>query len=141
MFIFQLKDRDLMQPTARRVMIIDDDPDDLELMELAIRDLDPKSACVTYIYPEEALKNLLAQDQNLLPQYIFIDINMPGLSGANVLKILRRESRFDDVIVTLYSTSMPQPVAEVLRGSGANHVFEKPVRLEAYSEIIRNIFM
>lgn len=121
-------------------MIIDDDQDDLDLMEEAIRNVDPRSTCFTHTYPEKALNTLLTQQPDLFPQYIFVDINMPGLSGANLLKALRKESRFDAVSVTLYSTSMPQTVAEALIASGANHVFEKPVRLDAYCQIIRNIF-
>jgi CheY-like chemotaxis protein len=95
--------------------------------------------CLSFIYPEEAIRVLLSKELAVLPAFIFIDINMPGVSGDKCLKALRSHKEFDQVVITLYSTSMPDTVAEALKTAGANFVFEKPVRIKMYSDIIRNI--
>jgi CheY-like chemotaxis protein len=123
----------------KTVIIIDDDPDDLDIMKQTIAGVDSSLLCISFIYPEEALRMLLSKELVVLPDFIFIDINMPVLSGDKCLKVLRSRTEFNDIKITLYSTSMPSPVAEALKSEGANYVFEKPVRLKAYSEIIAGI--
>lgn len=120
------------------VVLIDDDPDDLDLMKEAISMVDPKLKCVSYIYPEEAMRALLNK-RELLPGYIFIDINMPRMSGDKCLEVLRKESHFDPVVISLYSTSMPPAVTEALKTAGASHTFEKPVRMSTYVDILKKI--
>jgi CheY-like chemotaxis protein len=122
------------------VVLIDDDPDDLDLMKEAISMVDSKLECVSYIYPEEAMRALLGK-QDLLPRYIFIDINMPRMSGDKCLEALRKQRHFDPVVISLYSTSMPPAVTEALKSAGASHTFEKPVRMSTYVDILKGIVL
>jgi CheY-like chemotaxis protein len=123
----------------KTVIIIDDDQDDLDIMKQAIQNVDPNIFCLSFIYPEEALKIILSSDFVVTPDHIFIDINMPGLPGDKCLKAIRASKKHDHIPITLYSTSMPDTVAEALMSTGADHVFEKPVRLKTYKEILSNI--
>jgi DNA-binding NtrC family response regulator len=122
------------------VVLIDDDPDDLDLMKEAISMVDPRLECVSYVYPEEAMRALLTR-QDVIPGYIFIDINMPRMSGDKCLEALRKQSHFDPVVISLYSTSMPPAVTEALKIAGASHTFEKPVRMSTYVDILKRIVM
>ena len=124
---------------AKTVIIIDDDQDDLDMMKQAIKSVDPELLCISFIYAEEALRLLLSKELVVLPDFIFIDINMPGITGDKCLKALRIRAEFNEIAITLYSTSMPEPVAEALKTAGADFVFEKPVRLKTYSEILKKI--
>lgn len=124
---------------ARTVFIIDDDQDDLDIMKQAIMNVDESLLCLSFIYPEEALRVLLSKELVVYPDFIFIDINMPGITGDKCLKLIRSRKELDNIIITLYSTSMPDTVAEALKFLGANFVFEKPVRVKAYSHILENI--
>ena len=124
---------------AKTVIIIDDDQDDLDIMKQAIKSVDPDLLCISFIYAEEALRLLLSKELVVLPDFIFIDINMPGITGDKCLKALRSRVEFDEIAIALYSTSMPETVAEALKTAGADFVFEKPVRLKTYSEILKKI--
>ena len=124
---------------SRTVVIIDDDQDDLEIMKLTIQSIDPGIFCLCFIYPEEALRVILGKEFVVTPDFIFIDINMPGLSGDKCLKAIRADNSVAKTVITMYSTSMPETVAEALKTNGANHVFEKPVKLKAYAEILSRI--
>jgi len=126
---------------SKTVIIIDDDQDDLDIMKEAIHRVDASLLCIDFIYAEEALRVLLSKQLVVRPDFIFIDINMPGMTGDKCLKILRSDIEFDDSEITLYSTSMPDTVAEALKASGANFVFEKPVRLKGYSDILQSILL
>jgi CheY-like chemotaxis protein len=120
------------------VVLIDDDPDDLDLMKEAIALVDSRLNCVSYVYPEEAMRVLLTKT-DFLPRYIFIDINMPRMSGDKCLEALRKHPHFDPVVIALYSTSMPPAVTEALKIAGASYTFEKPVRMSTYIDILKKI--
>lgn len=125
-----------MDKARLSVAVIDDDQDDLEIMEQVIGGLDDGIKCHLYMYPHEAVDKLVNAPGDLLPRYIFIDINMPGLSGDKCLAILRGKPAFDNVQIIMYSTSMPEKTAQQLRAAGANFVFEKPVRIKDYADIL-----
>jgi CheY-like chemotaxis protein len=121
------------------VAVIDDDQDDLEIMEHVISGLDAEIECSLYMYPQEAVEKLVKASVNERPNYIFIDINMPGLTGDKCLQIFRGRPDFADVQIIMYSTSMPGQTAQQLRAAGANFVFEKPVRMKDYADILGSI--
>jgi CheY-like chemotaxis protein len=123
----------------RTVILIDDDQEDLDIMKEAIEVVDSTLRCMSFVYPQEALRVLLSNELAVPPDFVFIDINMPGMTGDKCLKALRNQKEFNDVVITLYSTSMPETVAEALKSAGANFVFEKPVRLKTYTEILKSI--
>lgn len=123
------------------VAVIDDDQDDLEIMEQVIDGLDAEIECFLYLYPQDAIDELVSAADDQRPGFIFIDINMPGLSGDKCLQILRGNPAFQDVQIIMYSTSMPGKTAQQLRAAGANFVFEKPVRIKDYTDIIGAILM
>lgn len=124
---------------ARTVILIDDDPDDLAIIKEVISSVDPTLVCISFIYPDEALRVLLSKELVVIPDLIFIDINMPGISGDKCLKALRNDQSFKEVYVAIYSTSMPPAVSEALKQIGANYTFEKPVRMGRYTEIVQTI--
>lgn len=124
---------------ARTVIIIDDDPDDLDIMKQAVLEVAPSLQCISFIYPQEALRILLSNELMVRPEYIFIDMNMPVVTGDQCLKAIRADKSFERVTIAVYSTSMPEAVKEALRDSGANFVFEKPVRMRAYVEKLAEI--
>jgi len=121
------------------VAVIDDDQDDLEIMEQVTLGLHAGIVCDLYIRPTEGVEKIIAAPETKRPTHIFIDINMPGLSGDKCLKIFRGNSDFDDVRIIMYSTSMPEKTTQQLLGAGANFVFEKPVRIKDYAEILEDL--
>ncbi|MBC7849867.1 MAG: response regulator [Chitinophagaceae bacterium] len=124
---------------SKTIILIDDDSDDLYIMKTAIAAVDSAALCLSFIYPDEALRVLLSQELVFRPNYVFIDINMPVTTGDKCLRELRANRDFDDVFIAMYSTSMPEPVAETLLNFGANYTFEKPAHMSAYSKIINEI--
>jgi len=122
----------------KTVVIIDDDSDDLEIMKEALTHVDSSLLCISFVYPDEAIR-LLAKELILLPDYIFIDINIPRISGHECLTTLRKIKEFDDVPIIMYSTSMPANVSDSLKKSGANFTFQKPFEFNDYVNILERI--
>ncbi len=122
----------------KTVVIIDDDADDLEIMRDALAHIDPTFLCMGFGYPDEAI-HLLSTELILLPDFIFIDINIPRISGRECLLQLRSMTEFDKVPIIMYSTSMPPSVAETLTRDGASFAFQKPFGFHDYIEILQRI--
>ena len=122
----------------RTAILIDDDRDDLEILEEAIKQVDNSVRCISFLFCDDALNKILTNSSGV-PNYIFIDMNMPRLNGNECLKELRRDPKLKNVPIAMLSTSMPSPVAQTLRENGATFTFQKPIALEDYEHILKPI--
>jgi CheY-like chemotaxis protein len=122
----------------KTVFLIDDDPEDLQFMRDALNNVDSSILCVSFVYPEEAIK-LLTRELIALPDYLFIDINMPKINGEDCLRRLRTNEKFLTIPIILYSTSMPKEVSEKLLKAGANFTFAKPNTQREYRQVLESI--
>jgi CheY-like chemotaxis protein len=122
----------------KKVVLIDDDVDELALIREAIDLYYGPVECLTYIDPEEALKAILMSIETR-PDVIFIDINMPKLTGDMCLEVLRNELRLDDVVIAILSTVMePENILFFLR-KGADFAFKKPYQAEGYRQVVLTV--
>ena len=93
-------------PPKNIVLYADDDPDDLELVKDAFSSYSHNVEVVACTDGSQALSyinNLSHEDPT--PCLIILDINMPILSGKEVLVRLREKERFNDIPVVLFTTS------------------------------------
>ncbi|MBA2329320.1 MAG: response regulator [Flavisolibacter sp.] len=96
-----------MPPTQKNIILYaDDDPDDLELVQEAFRKYAANVDVLTATDGSQALSYLLSINEGEpTPCLIILDINMPMLSGKDVLVRLRQEERFEATPVVLFTTS------------------------------------
>jgi CheY-like chemotaxis protein len=110
-------------------LIIDDDVEDQEIFLEALKQVDPTVVCYTATSGEEAFKKM-ETEVVLLPDLIFLDLNMPKLNGKQVLKEIKNSRLLRDVPVIMYSTSFaPRDIDEV-KQIGAIHHLLKPSRFD-----------
>ena len=89
--------------STTKVLLADDDQDDRELFSEALASLDSNIAYEGVEDGKEALEKL--QTKATRPSIIFLDINMPVMSGWDVLKQLKSNEQYGDIPVIVYSTS------------------------------------
>jgi DNA-binding NtrC family response regulator len=123
----------------RTVVLIDDDQDDLDILKEAILKVDANSLCTSFIYPDEAIR-VISKELTITPTYLFVDINMPRMSGDKCVSALRKQKMFDNSIITVLSTSLPHEVSKALKDLGANFTFQKPLNMDGYIRILQNVF-
>jgi CheY-like chemotaxis protein len=124
---------------AKAIVIIDDDPDDIDILKEAIIVVDKSAACFGYNDPEEAIGNLL-NDLVVLPTHIFLDVNMPKLTGDKCLKQIKQHPAFNDAVFIILSTGMLHEDSERFKKRGADFTFTKPVSLLDYEKMLKQIF-
>lgn len=101
---------------------IDDDPEDLDIFYKAVKTVNPLAKCLLARDAKEAL-NLLRDA--IIPDYIFLDINMPMMNGKTVLTELRQNKKLEAVPVIMYSTSINPNETEEYSALGADQFLSK----------------
>ena len=105
--------------------LADDDIDDQMLFVEALSEINTSIQCTLAKNGEEAL--LLLKDYPApLPDFIFLDLNMPRMSGIRCLAELKKIDSLKMVPVIIYSTSSQKEYIDESLKLGARNFFVKP---------------
>lgn len=105
-------------------MIIDDDQDDRFFFKEAIEGMLKSSVCLEASDCLDALNQL--RNAEKLPDFIFLDVNMPGKDGRECLKELKKDTKLKSIPVIMYSTTFSEKSIEDFRKLGSLHYLTKP---------------
>lgn len=120
-----------------RILVVEDLNSDALLMREALRDVG-LAGDLTYVADGRAALDLL-QGGGPLPQLMLLDLNLPGLSGREVLDRVRADARLAELpIVVLTTSGAPADVAFAYTHR-ANAYVRKPNGFEALSAVARAI--
>lgn len=75
-----------------------------------------------------------------LPDLIILDQNMPKINGLRALQLLKADSRYAHIPVSIYSTYIDDELIKNALACGACHVVSKPTSKEGYNEMIDDLF-
>ncbi len=114
------------------VLLADDDKDDRFLFGKAIAKLDHNIALHVVNNGEQLMKYLLT-DGVVVPDVVFLDLNMPRKNGAECLQLIKSHEKLKGVEVIIYSTSLRETVADVLYNNGAYYYLQKCT----FSDLVR----
>jgi two-component system response regulator len=129
-----------------KILIIDDNPDDVTLTLRALRKNNITNAVEVAADGEEALRMLLPPDEppggpDALPALILLDLNMPKVSGLEVLRSLRADSRTKYLPVVVLTTSTEERDIVKTYDLGANSFVRKPVSFNEFLDAVRLLGM
>jgi two-component system alkaline phosphatase synthesis response regulator PhoP len=111
----------MSQPNSARILIADDNPQGLELLEAYLSGTD--YAVATAVDGEETLRKV----QSFQPDLILLDIMMPKISGFEVCKRLKANPATQDIVV-LMVTALDQPHdIDKAVDAGTNDFLTKPI--------------
>jgi CheY-like chemotaxis protein len=122
---------------AITIFLIDDDQDDQEIFLLALQKIDTNIDCRVAGDGAEGLKALT--DRSFLPDFIFVDMNMPRINGIDCLVGIRRIGHLEHVKVIVYSTSADPGITAQCKAAGADEVLIKPPLIRELVESLRTI--
>ncbi len=121
------------------ILMVDDDLDDCGFFTEIVGEIDSSSTVVSVHDGIDALNYLEAQ--TVLPDIVFLDINMPRMNGKQLFLIMQKDERFQSIPVIIYSTSIPDREARYYQSYGATTLVKPSTYQslkEALSEIILN---
>ena len=134
-----------MIPGDLDVLLVQDNPHDVELALRPLRDLSPEPRIGVARDGEEALDYLLARAGyrhrlgSPLPRLVVIDLKLPKLDGIEVLRALRASPRTGSVpVVMMVPASEPRELTQCYQ-IGANSCVRKPVEFPAFYATIQSV--
>jgi len=120
--------------------VVDDDADDRDIFTMALGCIRHKTRCITAKSGEEALE-LLKKNEEFIPDFIFLDINMPRVNGKECLIEMRKMERLKKVPIYMYSTSFTDKDKVETLSLGATDYFVKPYSVKILIEILSKIIL
>lgn len=127
-----------MTKPVLRCLMVDDDQDDQEIFLMALNKTGLNVQCETAIDGNEGLRKL--QQMKPLPDYVFLDLNMPNCDGKCCLSNIRKIKAFNEVPVIIYSTSSYiNDIRDSLK-LGATGFITKPANVNELVDILTQIF-
>lgn len=127
----------IMQPIARslNIYLADDDQADCLLFKEAVEEL-PVNVTLTIVHNGEQLLDLLSQEGNLLPDVLFLDLNMPRKNGFAALGQIKRNEKLLDLPVIVYSTANDPARIKMVFRDAAHYYIRKPAKFSELKEVI-----
>ena len=117
--------------------IIDDDREDQEIFSIAIEEIDSRIQCIPAFDGVDAIEKL---KQDFMPDFIFLDLNMPRMGGKETLKEIRKIKTLQAVPVIAYSTSSQARDVDDMRALGADYFITKPPDITTLTAKVREVF-
>lgn len=120
--------------TDLTIFYTDDDEDDLSIFSDAVESLSVKIQLKTYSGGDKLLTAIYNPPPT--PHVVFLDLNMPGKNGFDVLTELRNSDKKTNIPIVIFSTSNEPGIIEKCRSLGANLFITKPVLMK---DIVKSI--
>jgi CheY-like chemotaxis protein len=120
-----------------RILYIDDDPDDRHIFLETVRSIDETLVCTT---AKDGLDALSFLDSKQLPHVIFLDINMPLMSGITCLAEIKGNKNTARIPVIIFTTSANLNEMEQCMKMGAKEFLHKPSSYSELKEILARVF-
>lgn len=121
------------------ILLVDDSPDDVALTLRALKKNGMTNHVDVAADGEEALQYLLPDGggEAPLPALVLLDINLPKVSGLEVLRVIRAHDRTRYLPVVMLTTSNEQRDIVETYDLGANSYVRKPVVFGDFLEAVR----
>ncbi|MES2690048.1 MAG: response regulator [Bacteroidota bacterium] len=119
--------------------LVDDDKDDQEIFGLALEKIALPVALITADDGYLALEKFDAEP-DFIPDFIFLDLNMPRINGIQCLTELKKAERLRDIPVIIFSTSSEQSHKDQIRTLGAEGFITKPSSINELAKLLSDVF-
>ena len=120
-----------------QIYLVDDDSEEAELFDEAIDRIDESIEVVWRNDVMEALEELMGADRQ--PDVLFLDLNIPRVSGKQLLQLLRNNKQTKDIPIVIYSTSISKKDIEDTQPYGVKAFVQKPESFSVLVERLRDV--
>ncbi len=124
----------------KKIVLVEDDPDHADLIIKALWEEDLETEIIlvqngmeTIDYFQELSVKWNGQIEYKI-KLIILDLNLPKVSGMDILKFLKKNSKYGKIPVIVLSTSSDQKTIDEAYKNRANGYFVKPASYEEFVE-------
>src|SRR5262245_30883267 len=102
------------------ILIVDDEPNIVELVRMTLEDHRVR------VMDAGDGQRALALAHTAPPHLVFLDVNLPDMSGVEVCRQLRRDGRFAETKVVMLTAAAQESDVALGLAAGADHYLTKP---------------
>jgi two-component system chemotaxis sensor kinase CheA len=119
----------------KKVWIVDDDEEMTRAIGLMLKMLDCE--VMMFFNARAAAQTLLT---GINPEMLILDINMPEVSGLDLLEFLRRRNEWKSLPIIMLSSEAADSMVERALQLGADSYLTKPVTIEELEKAMADVF-
>lgn len=123
---------------SKFIILGEDDIDDQEILEEVFSSVDTDLSLQFFSNGKQVLSHLENSKDNL-PCLIVLDFNMPELNGADILKILSKDQRYEKIPKIIWSTSDAPVFRSMCLELGASDYLVKPSKINALQDMVKHM--
>ncbi|AKJ30338.1 response regulator [Caldimonas brevitalea] len=121
----------------KELVLVDDNPDQLELLSLALEVSPLARPVVTFGSGSDCVQAL--ERGVVTPGLVVLDVNLPGLDGPDTVRRIRRIATAAGVPIVMLSTSDQAGDIQRSRDSGADGYVLKPHGDRSWADVIAEL--
>src|SRR5436305_8900437 len=121
----------------KMILLIDDDQDDIDIFCHALQESRVPFYCISMNTVDNALSFLA--NTLIEPEFIFVDIHMPGTNGKECLKQLKANPKYKHIPLIIYSTTKLKTEIEEVYSLGADYFVTKTPTFELMVHVITRV--
>ncbi|GIE98446.1 response regulator [Paractinoplanes rishiriensis] len=119
---------------ADLIFVVEDSDEDVEAIGRAIGRSHPGLRVEFFRSGTEVLPRLAAGIDR--PRLLLLDLNMPGESGLDVIKQIRRHDGLADLTVVVFTSSEEPAEADACYAAGADSYIYKPLNFALFQSVL-----
>jgi CheY-like chemotaxis protein len=133
---------EVMETKELRVMLVEDDPEDVAFTKIILRKAGLDRNLLVALDGKEAIEDLVRLKENgsTIPDLILLDINLPDISGIDLLTKLKRDHKLSRIPVVMLTGSNVDDDIQKSYDLGASTYLVKPISKDALMLVIENLF-
>jgi two-component system response regulator len=121
-----------MPEAARTILLVEDNPDDVAVIKRAFRSTFSTRQVLHAETGDEALDYLFARGAHHgrdagMPEIVFVDLNLPGMSGLEVVRRMRTDERTRRITIVVMTATREDEEILSCFNQGANFFIRKLV--------------
>lgn len=129
-----------MTSRSMTILLVEDNPGDVLLVREALSDSDLLHTLRVVVDGEDALEQLRADGvADTLPDLVLLDVRLPGISGHDVLGVIKADICLGVLPVVMLSSSARDADVRTAYERHASCYVAKPARLDDYVEAVGRI--
>ena len=127
------------------IVLIEDNPDDAELTIRALKKGNISNNLIHLMDGAEALEFIFCtgkfsnRSNNIKPKLILLDLNMPKVSGIEVLQKLKSDEHTKTIPVVVLTSSQEDPDVKTCYKLGVNSYIVKPVGFSNFTRAVSEV--
>ncbi|MBY8874693.1 response regulator [Micromonospora sp. PLK6-60] len=129
-------------PNPVRILVVDDDPGDVLMIEEALADSDVNKVIDVVNDGQEAMEFLRRTGRHAeahRPDVILLDLNMPRMDGRQVLGEVKRDEDLRTIPIVVLTTSNADTDIVGSYTLQANAYVTKPIDLDDFNDVVHRI--